>query len=122
VCTPANIFTIVGNNEAFVYIFNGSSSTANVTTHFLNTFGSNLAGAPNSGASFPFDHYPGQVGNTTVPVLPQNTMIIAYQTTSESDLSIQVITVTVNSDQPVAVSINPGFDGPHPMPCTLLPK
>jgi hypothetical protein len=114
----------LGNTQSNVYIFNGSAMTANVAAHFLNKDGTNLAGVAIPGASSPNDHYPGQTGSTTVSLSSQNTMILPYQTPSGNPASggDVVVTVTVVSDQPVTASSDAQFDGPHPVPCSLLPK
>ncbi len=123
VCTPTG-YNQFGNSQSNIYIFNGSATTASVAAHFLNKDGTNLAGVAIPGASPPNDHYPGQTGSTTVSLSSQNTMILPYQTPSGNPASggDVVVTVTVVSDQPVTASSDAQFDGPHPVPCSLLPK
>jgi hypothetical protein len=123
VCTPANIDSGGNVLGAEIDVFNATTAnTANVTAHFLAKDGTNLAGSVVPGSNPP-DTYPGQTGNNTVTVAPQNTLIIPYQIGQgvRANDNTLLVTVTVVSDQPVAVSSDVQFDGPHPVPCTLLP-
>src|SRR5262245_40548415 len=125
VCTPAN-FDSANNgnpNGADIDIFNGGSVTANVAAHFLSKDGTNLAGAVVPGSNPP-NTYPGQTGNNTVAVAPQNTLIIPYQTGQGLRLTDNTLlaTVVVTSDQPIAVGNTIPFGLPQAAPCSLLPK
>ena len=44
VCTPAHYPNMGSNSRADLYVFNGSTSTANVAVHILNKDGVNLFG------------------------------------------------------------------------------
>ena len=122
ICTPATYPQTAGNTRADLYVFNGSSSTANTTVHILDKDGTNLSGANIPGTS-PAANYPGETGATTVPVLPDHTRIVTWQTPQSfmGDTNVSY-TVRVISDQPIAVGTNFQFSGFIPLPCTLLPK
>src|ERR1700741_3363201 len=51
VCTPASYPNAGSNTAADLYVFNGSSATANVAVHILDKNGNNLAGANIQGTS-----------------------------------------------------------------------
>jgi hypothetical protein len=114
------------NSRADLYVFNGSTSTANVAVHILNKDGVNLFGQVIPGTAPPAN-YPGQTGAATVPVAPANTLIVTWQTPQSYtnppglDQTKVQMTVRVVSDQSIAVGTNfQGFF--HPVPCSLLPK
>jgi len=127
VCTPASWPNMGSNSRADLYVFNGSSATANVAVHILNKDGVNLFGQTIPGTS-PAVTYPGQTGAATVPVAASNTLIVTWQTPQSYtnpppgiDQTKVQQTVRVVSDQPIAVGTNlQGFF--HPVPCSLLPK
>jgi hypothetical protein len=125
VCTPAFYPQTGGGSgpRADLYVFNGSSSTANVAVHILDVNGTNLAGVTIPSSSPPTP-YPGQTGSTTVPVASLNTLIVTWVLPTDSpDLAPNVsTTVQVISDQPVAVSTDFQFSGFHALPCSVLPK
>jgi len=125
VCTPA-FFPQTGGGSgprSDLYVFNGSSSTANVAVHFLDVNGTNLAGVtiPSSSPAIP---YPGQTGSSTVAVASLNTLIVTWVLPTDSpDLAPNVsTTIQVISDQPIAVGTDFQFSGFHPLPCSQLPK
>jgi hypothetical protein len=122
VCSPGT-FASGGNGGATLFVFNGSSSTANIAVHFLAKDGTNLAGQSVAGANPPAT-YPGQSGSSTVPLNASNTLVLRWTfPITDLDLSGSVpATITVTSDQPVAGSTNIEFSGYHPTPCSLLPK
>src|SRR6266550_3891697 len=78
VCTPAS-FPNAGTSTGSIYVFNGSSSTANVAVNFLDNAGNNLAGVTVPGSS-PAATYPGEAGATTVPLAAAHTRDIAFVT------------------------------------------
>ena len=126
VCTPAHWPNMGSNSRADLYVFNGSTSTANVAVHMLNKDGVNLFGQVIPGTAPPAN-YPGQTGVATVPVGAANTLIVTWQTPQSYtnppglDQTKVQTTVRVVSDQPIAVGTN--FEGNfHPVPCSLLPK
>jgi hypothetical protein len=126
ICTPASYPNSGGSPRADIYVFNGSSSTANVAINILDRDGNNLAGA-NIPGSNPVVTYPGETGATTVPLLPAHTRDLNWvspaTSSPDSDGFTNVsFTVRVTSDQPVAVSTDFGFSGFIPLPCSLLPK
>lgn len=123
VCTPAFFATAGGTTRGDIYVFNGSSTTANVAVHFLDEHGTNLAGVTIPGSS-PAASYPGQTGSATVPVSSLNTMVVTYQTPTDFPEGSPNVshTVTVTSDQSIAVGSDLQFSGFHPLPCSLLPK
>ena len=128
VCTPAHYPSTGSNTAADLYVFNGGSSTANVSVNILNKDGANLAGETIPGTA-PAANYPGQTGGATVPVAPSATLIVSWQlpqtftapapTPDPTKIST---TVRVVSDQPIAVGSNFQFSGFIPLPCSLLPK
>jgi hypothetical protein len=128
ICTPA-FYPLSGSNPpADLYVFNGSSTTANISVNILNKDGGNLAGEVIPGTS-PAATYPGQTGSATVPVAPSATMILSWQlpqsfvTPSPAPDPAKIsATVRVVSDQPIAVGTNFQFSGFIPLPCSLLPK
>ncbi len=126
VCTPAHWPNMGSNSRADLYVFNGSTATANVAVHILNKDGVNLFGQVIPGTA-PAVTYPGQTGAATVPVTPANTLIVTWQTpqsfTNPPGLDQTKVSTTVRvvSDQPIAVGTN--FEGNFsPVPCNLLPK
>ncbi|HEU4934387.1 MAG TPA: hypothetical protein VFT48_20035 [Pyrinomonadaceae bacterium] len=128
ICTPAHYPSTGSNTAADLYVFNGGSSTANVSVNILNKDGANLAGETIPGTA-PAANYPGQTGAATVPVAPSATLIVSWQlpqtftapapTPDPTKIST---TVRVVSDQPIAVGSNFQFSGFIPLPCSLLPK
>lgn len=121
VCTPAH-FPSAGSSSAYLYVFNGSASTASVAVNILNQAGVNLAGETIPGTS---STYPGQTGAATVPLAPANTMVVNFSlpdTGPSGDLSKTSFSIRVTSDQPVVASTNYPFSGFIPLPCSLLPR
>jgi len=123
VCTPALYPQSSGSPRADLYVFNGSTSTANVSVNILDKGGNNLAGVTIPGSSPP-SAYPGQTGTNTTPVSPANTLNLNWFMPDdlpgpETNVSFAVRVV---SDQPVVVSSNFQFSGFHAAPCSLLPK
>jgi len=123
VCTPAFFANAGGNTRGDIYVFNGSSTTANVAVHFLDQHGNNLAGVTIPGTN-PADIYPGQSGSSTVAVASLNTLVVTYQTPIDFPANSPGVSHTVHvvSDQPIAVGSDLNFSGFHPLPCSLLPK
>jgi hypothetical protein len=124
VCTPANYYS-GSNTTGTLFVFNGSSSTANIAVHLLQKDGTNLAGqaVPLAMGQLPAT-YPGQSGNATVPLAASNTLVFKWTTgVTDFDFTGAIpATITVTSDQPIAVGSNIEFSGNHPVPCSLLPK
>jgi hypothetical protein len=123
VCTPAHYPNTASNTRADLYIFNGSTSTANVAVNILDKDGVNLAGANIPGTN-PAANYPGQTGTNTVPIAPANTLNVTWQTPQtypEGGPNVSA-TIRISSDQPIAVGSNFQFSGFIPVPCSLLPK
>ena len=126
VCTPADFPNAGSNTGADLYVFNGSTSTANIAVHILDKNGTNLAGANIPGTS-PAATYPGQTGSATVAVAASNTLNVKWQTPQLGGPGFDGVTnvstaVTVTSDQPIVVGSDFQWSGFHPLPCTLLPK
>ena len=121
VCTPASFPKTASTTDANIYIFNGSSSTANTALHIYDKDGNNLAGVLIPGTVS--DHYPGETGTTTVALNSKATRIVHFFTplTSGGDTDAS-FAVEVVSDQPIEVGSNFEFSGFHPVPCGLLPK
>lgn len=111
------------NPRADLYVFNGSTTTANVAVHILDKNGVNRSGV-NIPGSNPAANYPGQTGAATVPVAAANTLIVGWvfpQDSPEGGANVSA-TVRVVSDQPIAVSSNFQWGGYKPLPCSLLPR
>jgi hypothetical protein len=123
-CTPAFFPGSPSNNiQTNLYIFNGSSTTANVAVHILDKAGTNLAGVTIPGTVPPIT-YPGQTGSSTVAVSSLSTLIVNWDIPTDTvsppggpnvSVSVQVI-----SDQPIVVGTTlAGQTSGH---CSLLPK
>jgi hypothetical protein len=123
VCTPAFYADSGSAVRGDIYVFNGSTSTANVAVHFLDEHGTNLAGVAIPGSS-PAANYPGQSGSSTVTLASLHTMVVTYQTPTDFPEGGPNVShaVHVVSDQPIVVGSNLQFSGFHPVPCSLLPK
>jgi hypothetical protein len=126
ICTPANYPNSGGSPRADLYVFNGSSSTANVAVNILDKDGNNLAGVTIPGSN-PASTYPGETGANTSPLLPAHTRNDHWVSPETGPPMFDGVTnvsftVRVTSDQPVAVSTDFGFSGFIPLPCSLLPK
>jgi hypothetical protein len=128
VCTPASYPNASGSPRADLYVFNGSSTTANVAVNLLDNSGNNLTGITIPGTNPP-SAYPGQSGNSTVPLAAAATSNTNWFTPATGPpqqgfdgVTNVVITVRVTSDQPIAVGSDFGFSGFHALPCSLLPK
>jgi hypothetical protein len=108
VCTPV-FFPAVGDSglRADIYVFNGSSTTANVAVNLLDQAGNNLAGVTIPGVS-PSATYPGQTGSTTVPVSSLSTLDVQWPMPADSPETTTNIafTATVTSDQPIVVGVD----------------
>jgi len=93
--------------RADIYVFNGSSTTANVAVHLLDASGNNLAGVTIPGIS-PSTTYPGQTGSATVAVSTLNTLDVQWPMPADSPETTtnMAFTATVTSDQPVVVGVD----------------
>jgi len=129
VCTPINYHN-AGTTTEYLFVFNGSTSTANVAVNLLNKNGVNLAGAPiavSPGTIPPGDPaplYPGQTGTSTTTIAPANTLMLSWYTAQgnlELDTNV-AISLRVTSDQPVVAATNTVWSGFNVVPCTLMPK
>jgi hypothetical protein len=121
VCTPASYPQAGSGPRADLYVFNGSSTTANVAVHILDKDGNNLAGV-NIPGSAPAQSYPGETGAATVAVAPSNTRIVTWVNpdTSLGCCTNVSMSVRVVSDQPITVGSNFQFSGFIPLPCSFL--
>jgi hypothetical protein len=129
VCTPIN-FHNAGTTTDYLFVYNGSSSTANVAVNPLSKNGTNLAGQPipvSAGTIAPGDPtplYPGQTGSSTTTLAAGNTMFLTWftgQGNLNTDTNIAV-TMRITSDQPIVAVQNMMWSGFLIAPCTLLPK
>ena len=129
VCTPIN-FHNAGTTTDYLFVYNGSPSTANVAVNPLSRNGTNLAGQPipvSSGTIPPGDPaplYPGQAGSSTTTLAAGNTMFLTWftgQGNLNTDNNIAV-TMRITSDQPIVAVQNMMWSGFLIAPCTLLPK
>jgi hypothetical protein len=126
ICTPANFPNGAGSPRSDLYVFNGSSVTANVAVNILDRDGNNLTGGPIPGSS-PARTYPGEAGATTAPLLATHTRDVDWVMPTTSGPGFDgvtnvAVTVRVTSDQPVVVGSNFQFGGNIPNQCSLLPK
>ena len=119
-CTPVNYFA-GSNTNATVFVYNGSAAAANVAVKILNKDGTNLAGVQVPGAA-PGTVYPGQTGTTTVPVAPDNTLIVGWLMAQGNPAQGGNVAVSARivSDQPVVVGSNVEFSGFHPTVCAHM--
>lgn len=127
ICTPAHFPNGSGSPRSDLYVFNGSSSTANIAVNILDRDGNNLTGVTIPGSTPPTT-YPGEAGASTVPLLPAHTRDINWVMPATSGgpgldgITNVAFTVRVTSDQPVVVGSNFQFGGNMPNQCALLPK
>jgi hypothetical protein len=123
VCTPAFYPTSAGNPRADLYIFNGSSATANIAVHILDKDGNNLSGVIIPGSS-PAVPYPGQTGASTEALLAGHTKVVTWQIPQDSPPAGPNVSATIRviSDQPIVVGSDFQFSGFKPLPCSPLPK
>jgi hypothetical protein len=123
VCTPAFYPLSAGNPRADVYVFNGSSATANIAVHILDKDGNNLSGITIPGSS-PASTYPGQTGSATEALAAAHTKILSWVLPQDSPPGGAHVSATVRvvSDQAIAVGSDFQFSGFKAVPCTLLPK
>lgn len=124
VCTPIN-FHNAGTTTDYLFVYNGSSSTANIAINPLSTNGTNLAGAaiPVSMGQPP-SNYPGQTGTSTTPLASGSTLFLTWAT-GEGNLNTATniaVTMRITSDQPIVAVQNMMWSGFLITPCTLLPK
>ena len=125
ICTPANLPSAGGSPRDDVYIFNGSSSIANVSVNILDASGNNLQGHTIPGSPGPTS-YPGDADGATVSLSPAHTREVNWvmpNTTANPSTDTDVaMSVRVVSDQPIVVGANFEFNGSIPSQCSLLPK
>jgi hypothetical protein len=126
VCTPAHRPLAGGSPRDDVYVFNGSSSTANIAVNILDRNGTNLAGITIPGSS-PARTYPGETGATTVALAAAHTRDVDWVMPTTSGPGLDGVTnvaftVRVTSDKPIVVGANFEFNGDIPSQCSLLPK
>ena len=123
-CTPVN-YGNAERSDATLHIFNASASTANVSVHFLNKDGLNLAGVNVPAASpspDPQPTYPGQTGAATVAVAPSNTLVVPFKSPFgvPANGGNVAATIQVTSDQPIAVGGSIFFSGLSVLPCSYV--
>ena len=121
-CTPGNLD--FGNNTlAEVSIFNASTNTATLATHFLAKNGTNVSGG-NIPTSNPPATYPGETGSNVVTVAAKNTLILPFLIggglrATDNNL---MATVEVTSDQPIVVGMQMANGPLNAVPCNAVPK
>jgi len=122
VCTPAHLYHNGGTNTSNLYVFNGSSSTANVAVHFLDINGTNLVGVTIPGTAS--ETYPGESGASTFALLSTRTRNLTWTMpiASPDPTTNVAYTIQVSSDQPIVVGANLLGGGFMPNECNLLPK
>jgi hypothetical protein len=122
VCTPGNL-DFGNNGSAEVDIFNGSNTTATLSTHFLAKNGANVSGGTIP-TSNPAATYPGETGNTTVTLASKNTLILPFLIggglrANDNNL---MASIEVTSDQPIVVGMQMANGPLNAVPCNALPK
>ena len=120
ICTPARFSNSGSNAPAEAYVFNASSSTANVSMNILDKDGNNLVGHPIPGTSGPVQNYPGEANGVTVPLASNHTRFEKWMMPVAGGPGFDGVTnvsfiVRVVSDQPVVVATNFQFN-PWGMP------
>jgi len=124
VCTPIN-FHNAGTTTDYLFVYNGSSSTANIAINPLSKDGTNLAGqaVPVSMGSSP-SNYPGQTGTSTTTIAAGNTLFYQWSTgEGHLDTATNIaVTMRITSDQPIVAVQNMMWSGFLIAPCSLLPK
>ena len=126
ICTPANLPNYGGIARDDLYVFNGSSMTANVAVNILDKDGNNLTGVTIPGSS-PATTYPGEAGAATVPLLPAHTRNLNWANPITGGSGFDGVThvsftVRVKSDQLIVVGSDFQFGGVQAVPCSLLPR
>jgi hypothetical protein len=126
ICSPANFPGTGSNPRHDIYVFNGSTSNANVSVNILDRDGNNLLGHTVPGSN-PAAVYPGQANNSTVSVLPAHTLNVnwfAPQTAQPASDGVTDVafSVRVTSDQPITVAHDFRWQEFVSIPCALLPK
>ena len=126
ICSPANFPNTGSNPRHDIYVFNGSTSNANVSVNILDRDGNNLLGHTVPGSN-PAAVYPGQANNSTVSVLPAHTLNVnwfAPQTAQPASDGVTDVafSVRVTSDQPITVGHDFHWQEFVSVPCALLPK
>src|SRR5204863_4846750 len=98
ICTPAYLPMSGSNTRADLYVYNKSSSTANVSLNILDKDGNNLQGHTIPGTS-PASNYPGDADGATVAVATSHTRIVNWlMPTNSGDPGVDVsVTVRVVS-------------------------
>ena len=106
ICSPAYLPQSGANTRADLYIYNKSSTTANVSLNILDKDGNNLMGHNIPGTSGPVMTYPGEANGSTVTLGSEHTRIVNWlMPTSAAAPGVDVsVTVRVISDQPVVVA------------------
>jgi hypothetical protein len=126
ICSPANFPNTGSNPRHDIYVFNGSSSNANVSVNILDRDGNNLLGHTVPGSN-PAALYPGQANASTVSVQPAHTYNLnwfAPQTAQPASDGVTDVafTVRVTSDQPITVGHDFHWQDFVSVPCALVPK
>ena len=124
VCTPAHLPRGGGGPRDDVYVFNGSTNTANIAVNILDKDGNNLAGNTIPGSN-PVRTYPGEAGSNTVTLLPAHTRDVDWvmpDVGAGPAFTDVAFSVRVTADQPIVVGANFQFNGNIPSQCSLLPK
>lgn len=114
----------IGNQRLDLYVFNGSSSGADVSVNILNGTGVNLVGTAIPGTAS--ETYPGDADGATVPLAAGHTRDVSWtmptsgsSPTTEANVSVAV---RVTSNQPIVVGANFMVGGFLESKCSLLPK
>jgi hypothetical protein len=120
-CTPVR-YVSGSPTPATVYVFNRSSTAANVAVNVLNKDGRNLAGVPVPGSA-PGIVYSGHSGTGTVAVPPDETLLVVWQNAQgQPDQGDVAVSARIVSDQPIVVGSNVELGDSHPVACTHVPR
>lgn len=113
-----------GSQRLDVYVFNGSSSSADVSVNILNSTGGNLLGTAIPGTAS--ETYPGDADGATVPLAAGHTRDVFWTLPTAGSSPVTEANVSfavrVTSNQPIVVGANFMVGGFLESKCSLLPK
>lgn len=124
ICMAAHRPSTSGSQRLDVYVFNGSSSSADVSVNILNSTGGNLLGTAIPGTAS--ETYPGDADGATVPLAAGHTRDVFWTLPTAGSSPVTEANVSfavrVTSNQPIVVGANFMVGGFLESKCSLLPK